>query len=70
MTNDQTEQRIKKLERTVDSLRLHLLKALELNYALAAELAQLKGQRQDTDPICIKAISEFTTLNTLRPIQK
>ncbi|MEH2190283.1 MAG: hypothetical protein V7K64_29625 [Nostoc sp.] len=67
---DITQERLDKLERTVDFLRWHLLSTLELTYALAAELAETKGQEQSKDPICTKLLAEFTTLNTLKSIQR
>ncbi len=66
---DPTQERLDKLERTVDSLRWHLLSTLELTYALAAELAEIKGREQSKDPICTKLLAEFTTLNTLKSTQ-
>lgn len=71
MTNpkDPTEQRIEKLERTADNLRWHLLTALQLNHALASEIALLAGHNPNTDANCIKALQEFNALNTLRPVR-
>ncbi|WP_445626454.1 hypothetical protein [Nostoc sp. DSM 114167] len=66
---DSTQERLVKLERTVDILRWHLLSTLELTYALAAELAEAKGRQQSSDPTCTKLLAEFNTLNTLKKIQ-
>ncbi|WGV25990.1 hypothetical protein [Halotia branconii] len=67
-SKDPTQQRLDKLERTVDILRSHLLIALETNYALASELAELKGRQQDKDLICTRILSEFNTLSTLKTV--
>ena len=67
---DPTQERLDRLERTVDSLRSHLLSTLELAYGLSAELAESKGQKQSSDPICTKFLAKFNTLSTLRPIQR
>ncbi|MBN3943489.1 MAG: hypothetical protein V7L21_29530 [Nostoc sp.] len=67
---DPTQERLDKLERTVDNLRHHLLSTLELTYALAAELAEAKGVEQSFDPICTKLLAEFNTLTTLKTTQR
>ena len=67
---DPTQERLDKLERTVDNLRHHLLSTLELTYALAAELAEAKGVEKSRDPICTQAIAELNTLNTLKTTQR
>lgn len=64
---DTNEHRILKLERTVDILRFHLLNSIEQSYALAADLAQIKGVKQSEDQLCTKILSEFNTLSTLQP---
>ncbi|MEH2145303.1 hypothetical protein [Nostoc sp.] len=63
---DPTQERLDKLERTVDFLRWHLLSTLELTYALAAELAETKGRKQSVDPTCAKLLAEFNTVSTLK----
>ncbi|AFY43638.1 hypothetical protein [Nostoc sp. PCC 7107] len=73
MTNNKNlqktpEQRIEKIERFVDILRWQLINSLEASYALAAELAILKGQSPDSNEICLKLRREYDALNTLRPI--
>ncbi|MDZ8135134.1 MAG: hypothetical protein RM049_13560 [Nostoc sp. DedQUE04] len=67
---DLTQERLDRLERTVDFLRRHLLSTLELTYALAAELAETKGREQSKDPICTKLLAEFNTLSTLKTTQR
>ncbi|BAY78383.1 hypothetical protein NIES25_48570 [Nostoc linckia NIES-25] len=67
-TKDPTQERLKKLENTVNALHHHLLSTLELTYILAAELAVSKGCQQSEDATCTKILAEYNTLKGLNPI--
>ncbi|MGF1989101.1 MAG: hypothetical protein RMY62_014680 [Nostoc sp. ZfuVER08] len=69
-TKDPTQERLDKLERTVDALHHHLLSTLELTYALAAELAEAAGRKQSEDATCTKILAEFNIIKSLKPISR
>ncbi|MGF1987887.1 MAG: hypothetical protein RMY62_008490 [Nostoc sp. ZfuVER08] len=67
-TKDPTQERIAKLERTVNALHHHLLSTLELTYALAAALAESNGCKESEDATCTKIHAEWHTIKQLNPI--
>ncbi|MFN6484623.1 MULTISPECIES: hypothetical protein [unclassified Nostoc] len=67
-SKDPTQQRIERLERTVNALHYHLVTTLELTYALAAELAKSNGRKQSQDATCTKILAEWNTIKGLNPI--
>ncbi|PHJ60253.1 hypothetical protein VF14_11550 [Nostoc linckia z18] len=69
-SKDPTQERLKKLESTVNALHHHLLCTLELTYILAAELAASKGCKQSDDATCTRILAEYNTLKGLNPIDQ
>ncbi|MBD2415874.1 hypothetical protein FACHB389_29315 [Nostoc calcicola FACHB-389] len=65
---DPTQERLDKLERTVDALHHHLVSTLELTYVLAAQLAESAGRKQSEDATCTKILAEFNIIKSLKPI--
>ncbi|WP_143854197.1 hypothetical protein [Nostoc sp. 'Peltigera membranacea cyanobiont' 210A] len=66
---DPTQQRIEKLERTVNALHHHLLSTLELTYILSTELASAKGRVPSEDGTCTRILAEYNIISSLHPIK-
>ncbi|WP_414587433.1 hypothetical protein [Scytonema sp. PCC 10023] len=68
--SDKSTERIEQLESRIDILRWFLLHTQQQTYALAVELAELKGQELSENEICKEILEQYNNLNTLRSIKR
>ncbi len=62
------EKRLLRIEKYIDGLKNHLLRTNQLLHELAADIANIKCETPETNPICQRITQEIKSLKTLRQL--